>query len=117
MRNNKCYTIINNNIKGIFLMLICASCLCLGQLVWKLMPNYNIYYFLGGFTIYAAGACAMILAYRFGELSVLQPINSTSYIFSTLISIFILHEKVQVINFIGIFLIICGIIIIGFSSR
>jgi undecaprenyl phosphate-alpha-L-ara4N flippase subunit ArnE len=102
---------------GILLMLFCALCLSLGQLVWKLMPGYDIIYLLGGFVIYAAGALSMTLAYRFGELSVLQPMNSMSYVFSAIIAVFILHEKMPLINIAGIALIICGVIIIGAKSR
>jgi undecaprenyl phosphate-alpha-L-ara4N flippase subunit ArnE len=102
---------------GILLMLFCAACLCLGQLVWKLMPGYNLFYIFGGFAIYAAGAMSMIFAYRFGELSVLQPINSMSYVFSIIIAIFILHERVPPINIAGIALIVGGVIVIGANSK
>jgi undecaprenyl phosphate-alpha-L-ara4N flippase subunit ArnE len=102
---------------GILLMLFCSACLCLGQLVWKLMPEYDLVYILGGFAIYAAGAMSMIFAYRYGELSVLQPINSMSYVFSIIIAIFILHEKVPPINFAGIALIVGGVIVIGANSK
>ena len=102
---------------SIFLMIICSFCLCLGQLVWNQMAGYNILFILLGFVIYFAGALAMILAYRHGELSVLQPINSMSYVFATFIAIFILHEKIPLINIIGILLIISGVIVIGRSSR
>ena len=98
---------------AILLMLLCAICLCLGQLIWKLMPNYSLIYLFGGLGIYAIGAFAMILAYRYGELSILQPINSMSYVFSTIIAIFILKEKVPLINIVGIILIISGVIVIG----
>jgi len=102
---------------GPLLMLFCAACLCLGQLVWKLMPGYNLIYLLGGFVIYAAGALSMIFAYRYGELSVLQPMNSMSYVFSTILAIVILHESITVINMAGIALIISGVIVIGANSR
>jgi undecaprenyl phosphate-alpha-L-ara4N flippase subunit ArnE len=81
------------------------------------MPGYNLLYILWGFAIYAVGAMSMILAYRFGELSVLQPINSMSYVFSLFIAIFLLQEKVPKINFAGIALIVCGVIVIGLNSR
>jgi undecaprenyl phosphate-alpha-L-ara4N flippase subunit ArnE len=102
---------------GILLMLFCAVCLCLGQLIWKLMPEYDLFYILVGFAIYAAGAVSMIFAYRYGELSVLQPINSMSYVFSIIIAIFILHERVPPINFAGIALIVGGVVVIGVNSK
>jgi uncharacterized membrane protein len=81
------------------------------------MPGYNLIYILSGFAIYAAGALSMIIAYRYGELSVLQPINSMSYVFSTIMAMFILHEQVTVINMAGIVLVISGVIVIGANSR
>ncbi|MDR1803641.1 MAG: EamA family transporter [Treponema sp.] len=105
------------NPTGILLMLLCAACLCVGQLVWKIMPGYDLIYVLGGFAIYGAGALSMILAYRHGELSVLQPINSMSYVFSTILAVFILHEKIPPLTIIGIVLIVSGVIVIGVSSR
>jgi len=81
------------------------------------MPGYNPIYLLGGYAIYAAGALSMIFAYRYGELSVLQPINSMSFVFSTIIALFILHEKIPVLNIVGITLIITGVVVIGANSR
>jgi len=108
---------LKKNHIGIILMLFCSICLCLGQLVWKLMPGYNPLYLLAGFTIYVAGALFMIFAYRYGELSVLQPINSMSYVFSAIIAVLVLHEKLPLINIAGILLIISGVIIIGVNSN
>jgi len=105
------------NLIAILLMLLCAACLCLGQLIWKLMPGYNVIYILGGFAVYGIGALSMILAYRYGELSVLQPINSMSYVFSTILAVFILHEAIPLINIAGIALIVSGVIVIGINSR
>ena len=102
---------------GILLMLFCAASICIGLFIWKQMPGINITYIIGGFAVYAIGAISMILAYRFGELSALQPINSMSYVFSTLIAIFVLQEVIPIINFVGIFLIITGVIFIGVNSK
>ena len=81
------------------------------------MPGFNLIYMIGGLIIYVIGGLSMILAYRHGELSVLQPINSTSYVFSSIIGVFILHESLSVVNIVGISLIIVGVITIGVSSR
>jgi len=108
---------LKRNHIGILLMLLCAACLCLGQFVWKIMPGYNLIYILSGFAIYAVGALLMIFAYRYGELSVLQPINSMSYVFSTIMAILILNESVKIINMAGIVLIISGVIVIGANSK
>jgi len=102
---------------AILLMLLCAACLCLGQLVWKLMPGYNLVYLLGGFAIYVAGALSMIFAFRYGELSVLQPVNSMSYVFAAILAVLILHEKIPPLTIAGIVLIVSGVIVIGVNSN
>jgi uncharacterized membrane protein len=81
------------------------------------MHDYNLIYLLGGFAIYAIGALSMIFAYRYGELSVLQPINSMSYVFSTIMAMLILHEQVTIVNMAGIVLIVSGVIVIGANSK
>jgi len=81
------------------------------------MPEYDLTYILGGFAVYGVGALSMILAYRYGELSVLQPMNSMSYVFSTILAVLILHEKIPLVNIAGIMLIISGVILIGVNSR
>ena len=106
-----------NNRLGIILMLGCAICLCFANLVWKLMPGLDLIYLFGGYAIYAVSALLMILAYRYGELSVLHPLMSVSYIFSIIISIFILQEDVTAINIFGVVLVASGAILIGRGSR
>jgi len=81
------------------------------------MPGYNLIYLLSGFAIYIIGAVSMIIAYRYGELSVLQPINSISYVFSAIVALLILHERLLLINYFGLILIVSGVIIIGVNNR
>jgi len=107
----------NKNIIGILLMLFCAACLSLGQLVWKMMPDFNIIYIISGLVIYFIGAISMVFAYSFGELSVLQPVNSMSLVFAALLAMFVLNESIPIINIAGIVLIISGIIVIGVNSK
>lgn len=98
-------------------MLLCAACLCLGQLIWKLMPGYSLAYIAAGFAVYGVGALSMILAYRHGELSVLQPMNSMSYVFSLILAALVLHERVPFTTVIGALLIVSGVIVMGLSGR
>jgi uncharacterized membrane protein len=85
-----------NGYKGPLLMLLSASCLTLGQFIWKIMPGFILLFILMGFLLYAISGFSMIAAYRYGELSALQPLNSISYVLTILISIFILREKVTI---------------------
>ncbi|MBR1650696.1 MAG: EamA/RhaT family transporter [Lachnospiraceae bacterium] len=125
---------LKKNGKGIILLLISAFSLALGQLLWKKpLENVDIPLvlasgFLGiwslflkvlpGFIVYAIGAVVMTIGLGYGELSVLQPINSMSYVFALILSaIFVPTESISVITVIGVFVVIAGVIVIGGSSK
>ena len=104
------------NKKGIALMLFSSLCVCLGQLFWKLAAagdSTNIVYLLCGFVLYGVGAVIMILAYRYGSLSVLQPMLAANYIFAPIIAKIVLDEAISLTRIFGILVIIVGILLIG----
>ena len=106
-----------DNRKGIVLMLLSALTACIGQLCWKFYAlQRGFYYLVLGFCLYALGALLMIVAYRFGRLSVLQPLLSVSYLLSVLIGYFILNETLTGVNLIGVCLIGGGVILIARSD-
>lgn len=105
------------SVKGIALMLICATCLALGQLIWKFYDVYGVVALLAGFAVYGFGALAMIFAYRYGELSVLQPLNSFSYVVSLALGAAVLHESVTAPKYAGVALILIGLILISGGKR
>ena len=96
---------------GIFLMLVCACCLCGGQFIWKLWDG--VLPLFAGFAVYGAGALAMLVAYRFGSLSVLQPINSVSYVISTILGYFVFQEVVTAGKIVGIAAIMAGVFLLA----
>ncbi len=70
---------------------------------------------LAGVLLYVLGAALMIFAFKGGEVSVLYPIIATSYVWVALVSHFFLHEQVHMFRWIGIGIIVLGIILV--SSR
>lgn len=108
---------IVKNKKGIALIIFSSICACVGQLLWKLSIDKGIIYLFFGFLIYAIGAFVMIIAYRYGSLSVLQPFLSLNYVLSTFLGYFILDEMVNVFKIIGVFLIILGVLIIAVGDK
>lgn len=98
---------------GIMLMLLSSVCVCIGQLFWKISSEKGLSALAIGFFIYCIGAILMIIAYRYGSLSVLQPILSVNYIFSTVLSVIVLHEYINTTKIIGIVIIILGVIFIA----
>ena len=79
----------------------------------SLITNYHLF---GGFAFYGMGTILFIPALKGGELSVLYPLVSVTYIFVALFSIKLLNEKMNSLKWIGIVLIIIGVIFIGLGS-
>ena len=104
---------IQKNKKGILLMLVSSICVCVGQLLWKLSATQGLIFMLAGFAFYGAGALIMIIAYKFGKLSVLQPMLSLNYVLSIVLAVFVLHEAVTLYKVIGVIVITCGVIMIA----
>ncbi len=101
------------NKKGILLMLLSSICVCVGQLLWKLSAQYGILVMLAGFFFYGIGALVMLVAYRFGKLSVLQPMLSLNYVLSILLAAFVLKESITLWKCVGVLVIIAGVVLIA----
>lgn len=104
---------LKKNKYGIALMAISSICVCIGQLLWKLSINKGVLFLLLGFAFYGLGAIIMIIAYKFGSLSVLQPMLSLNYVLSIILAATILNEKITLMKVIGVLVIIVGVILIG----
>lgn len=104
---------IKKNKTGILLMCCSSVCVCLGQLFWKLSTEGHIPFLFVGFLLYGLGALIMLIAYRFGSLSVLQPILSLNYVFSIVLSASVLKETITVLKCIGVLVVISGVILIA----
>jgi drug/metabolite transporter (DMT)-like permease len=78
--------------------------------VINLLLDYQL---IGGLALYGIAAALMILALRHGELSVLYPIISLSYVWVAISAVFFLHESMNVIKIVGIVTIIFGVAILG----
>lgn len=66
-----------------------------------------------GFTLYIIGILTFVPALMYGELSILYPIISLSYVWVALISMKVFKEKVSSVKWIGIVLIIIGVSLIA----
>ncbi|MBR1876819.1 MAG: EamA family transporter [Lachnospiraceae bacterium] len=122
---------LKKNGKGIILMMISAFSLSVGQLLWKMADLGSMMQDAGslsgmiaiflkilpGFVIYAIGALVMTIALGYGELSVLQPVNSMSYVFALILSSIFLTEPITPLMVVGIVIIIAGVILMGGSSK
>lgn len=113
MRESKMVLSIQKNRKGILIMLCSSLSACVGQLLWKLSGEYGILAALIGFGFYGFGALCMLMAYRYGKVSVLQPVMSMNYVISIVLGALILKESVTWLKIIGVIVIMTGVVLIA----
>lgn len=101
------------NKKGILLMILSSLCVCIGQLLWKLAATSGLLIMLVGFAFYGVGALLMIIAYKYGALSVLQPMLSLNYVLSIVLAKIVLQESITLLKCIGVLIIIIGVLLIA----
>ena len=84
-----------------------------GQMYWKLFHTEGLWALILGLVLYGCGALIMIVAYKYGKLSVLQPMLCLSYVFAIFIGVFILGEEITPFRLAGIIVIVFGVILIA----
>lgn len=72
---------------------------------------------LAGLAMYGLGASLMILALRHGELSVLYPIISLSYVWVAVLSVAIFRERMDAVKILGMVAIVGGVALLGRAGR
>lgn len=72
---------------------------------------------IAGYFFSAGNALMLILALRDGELSILYPIISLSYVWVNLLSVWIFHDQENFWKITGMTLIISGVALLGKASQ
>lgn len=103
--------------KGIALILLSAALACTGQLLWKLASGKDSLLLVAvGLGLYGFGALLMILALRYGELSVLHPMMSIGYVLSLFLGALVLNERISFGRIIGVVVIMIGLVFLSSSE-
>lgn len=111
---------------AISLMIVCTALTSSAQILYKTGANklsWDIYsiitnwHILTGLILYGLGAILVIFALKGGEVSVLYPIVTSSYIWVSLASGYFFNEVIGFFRWIGIGLIIIGIILITIGAK
>ncbi|MEM2089627.1 MAG: EamA family transporter [Candidatus Pacearchaeota archaeon] len=106
----------------LLLVLFCALLGASGQLLFKLASTefsfnpltwFKNFYFLLGILFYAIATVLFVWALKHGNLSILYPIIATSYIWVTIFASVLLKEPFTPLKWIGIGLIVAGVILIA----
>ncbi len=105
----------------ILLVLFCAFLGAGGQIFLKLSSKefsfnpltwFTNYKFLIGIFLYAISAMLFVWSLKHANLSILYPIIATSYVWVTIFAVIFLKEPFPAIKWLGIGLIIAGVILI-----
>ena len=111
---------------AIGLVIFCTLLTSVGALFFKLaadrltfsiieiITNYYIYI---GLAIYGIAALFLIIAYKYGELSVLFPFIALSFVWVAILSIIFLSETMTITKWAGIISIVAGVSFVGRGSR
>lgn len=66
-----------------------------------------------GYSLYGVNTVLLVMALRHGELSILYPVITLTYVWVTGLSVFMFHDSVNVWKLLGIAVIIGGVAILG----
>ena len=111
---------------AIIMMVFCTALTSFAQVFYKkgsallsfnlleLITNYNL---IIGLIMYATAAVIMIIAFKYGEVTVLYPIVTLSYVWVSLLSVYYFNEVMNFYKWLGVLIIIIGIIFIGFGGK
>lgn len=106
---------------GILLILIAATLSSLGQLAWKFGADssgvYAYVLYAVGFLAAGAGMLFMMLAFRYGQVSILQPMMSLGFAVSIFLGALFLNEPITAYKLLGTSLIIAGSIVLGIEGN
>ncbi len=72
---------------------------------------------IAGYGLYGVMTILIVIAFKDGELSVLYPVISLSYVWVTALSYFVFHDNLNPYKFAGLALIITGVAVIGRGSK
>lgn len=98
------------------------------QVLMKFGTNYSLQHpglmglltdipLISGYGLYGVMTVLIVVAFKDGELSVLYPIISLSYVWVTALSYFVFHDNLNLYKFAGVALIITGVAVIGRGAK
>jgi len=78
--------------------------------VAALLANWHLW---TGLSLYGFSTILLILALRDGELSLLYPVISLTYVWVTIMSVMVFHETINVFKIAGVAIICIGVALLG----
>jgi len=72
---------------------------------------------IAGYGLYGVVTVLIVVAFKDGELSILYPILSLSYLWVAALSFFIFHDTLNADKLIGVAVIVCGVGVLGRGAK
>lgn len=83
-------------------------------IAWRILSNLPLF---GGLACYGISTILLVLALRYGELSVLYPIIALTYVWVAFLSVALLGESLNVFKVLGLVLIVSGVAVLGRKEK
>lgn len=84
------------------------------MIAWNIISNLPLF---GGLACYGISTILLVLALRYGELSVLYPIIALTYVWVTMLSVGFLGETLNVYKVAGLAFIVLGVGVLGRKDK
>ncbi|MBW2997272.1 EamA family transporter [Candidatus Woesearchaeota archaeon] len=111
---------------AIGLVVVCTIFTALGSLFFKkgvdklafsMQGVLDAYQIIIGLFFYFLGFILLTFAFKHGELSVLFPFVSLSFVWVAILSFIFLSELISLVEVLGVGAIVFGVVLIGMSTR
>lgn len=106
---------------GILLILLAATLSSLSQLAWKFGAeahgHFAWFLYIVGFLAAGGGMFVMMAAFRYGDVSILQPMMSVGFALSIFLGAIFLEEEITWTKVIGTLFIILGSVLLGIQGK
>ena len=114
--------------RAVWLVVFCTFVVAVAQILMKSGADYAKAHpgligivtnpvLVVGYGLYAVVTVLIVVAFKDGELSVLYPILSLSYLWVTVLSFFIFHDTLNAYKLIGVTVIMCGVAVLGRGTK
>lgn len=72
---------------------------------------------MAGYSLYGISTILLVLALRDGELSILYPVISLTYVWVTFLSVMFFKESLNLFKILGVFIIVAGVTVLGKDGK
>jgi multidrug transporter EmrE-like cation transporter len=114
--------------RAVMIIVLCTFLAAASQVLMKMGADYTKAHpglmgvvtnplLIAGYGLYAVVTVLIVVAFKDGELSVLYPILSLSYLWVAVLSLLIFHDTLNGYKLIGVTVIICGVGVLGRGAK